>query len=265
MQTLANCMKQKMIEKGASMFVHVSDVEPTQVNNLVSERLLLPKVKSKGGNVEAVHWTLRPGGKFTIPSVDRREGALYVISGRGLLQPRDEEATRGVTLYADMAFWFAKGAFVMSNKGEGEMRVLLVTTTVERDHYEFTRPRMQYFHSAPLRLQAGYVARAMFSTQEIATCGGLRTHAMEVETLSPNYEAALHVDPEEVLYLLRGEGEMETGGKREKIRPGTLVYSPDHIPHGMWNTSNIDNMEYMVIEFNELRKRFSPLISEIAE
>jgi len=246
------------------MFVNVNDVKPTQINDLVLERVLLPKKESKGGNVEAVHWVLLPGGQFTIPSVDRREGALYVISGRGLLQSRDGDATRGVTLYADMAFWFAKGAFVMSNKSEGEMRVLLVTTTVERDHYEFTRPRMQYFHCAPLRLQSGYVARAMFSTQEIATSGGLRTHAMEVETLAPNYEAALHVDPEEVLYVLRGQGEMETGGKREDIGPGTLVYSPDHTPHGLWNTSNIDNMEYMVIEFNELSKRFGPVVSDIS-
>jgi mannose-6-phosphate isomerase-like protein (cupin superfamily) len=245
------------------MFVRVKDVSPRKINDLVLERVMLPRNESRGKNVEAVHWTLQPGGVFTIPLVERREGAFYVISGRGLLQSKGGQATRGVTLYSDMAFWFAKGEFVMSNKGEGEMRIIMVTSTVDRDHYEFTRPRMQYFHSAPLRLQAGYVARAMFSTQEIATCGGLRTHAMEVETLSPNYEAAIHIDPEEVLYVLRGEGEMETGGKREEIGPGTLVYSPDHTPHGLWNKSNVDNMEYMVIEFNELSKRFAPMLSDV--
>jgi quercetin dioxygenase-like cupin family protein len=39
-------------------------------------------------------------------------------------------------------------------------------------------------------------------------------------------------------YVLEGEGEIEIGNEREKVRPDTLVESPKDIPHGLHNTGS---------------------------
>jgi len=241
------------------MHVDIQDVKAKEISEATSERILLPREKSETQQVEVKHWIVGPQGEVEIPSEERFEAAVYVLSGRGLMQG-NRAATRGIILYTDMAVWFAKGGFVLSNSGEGEMRVLMISTKTDREHYKFTRPRMSYFWHAEFRLQAGYHARSFWKNEDLTTAGALRTHGLEVETLAPGYEAAPHTDPEEVLYVVRGEGEILSEGERRKVAAGTLCYQPAGTPHGIWNTSQLDNMEYLVMEFNEASKRYAPLM-----
>jgi len=240
------------------MHVFPSDVEAKQINEGLVERLLLPRDKTASKMVEVKHLTLAPGGEAEVPVDKTLEYVYYVVSGRGLMQG-NRSATRGRILYTDTAVWAPHGGFVLSNSGEGDMRVLLISTRVEGEHYEFSRIRMKNLHNAEVWSLAGYVARPFFKEEDLVIAGALRVHGMDVETLAPGYEAAPHVDPEEVLYVIRGEGEILSEGKRAKVVPGTLCYHPAGTPHGIWNTSRVDEMQYMVIEFEDARRRFAPI------
>jgi mannose-6-phosphate isomerase-like protein (cupin superfamily) len=242
------------------MHVFPERVEAKQVNEGVTERVLLPREQSASKMVEVKHLTLAPRGEADVPVDKGLEYAFYVINGRGLMQGGNRQATRGRILYSDTAVWAPHGGFVLSNSGEGEMRVLLISTKVHGEHYRFSRIRMKNFHHAEVWSLAGYVARPFFKEEDLVIAGTLRVHGMDVETLSPGYEAAPHIDPEEVLYVIRGEGEILSEGKREKVYPGTLCYHEAGTPHGIWNTSNVDEMQYMVIEFEDARERFAPIV-----
>jgi len=241
--------------------VHVfpENVEAKQVNPGLIERTLLPRDASASKMVEVKHLTLSPRGEANVPVDTSLEYAYYVISGRGLMQGGSREATRGRILYTDTAVWAPHGGFVLSNSGEDDMRVLLISTKVNAEHYKFARIRMKDIHQAEVWSLAGYVARPFFKEEDLVVAGTLRVHGMDVETLAPGYEAAPHIDPEEVLYVIRGEGEILSEGVRKPVTPGTLCYHEAGTPHGIWNTSRVDEMQYMVIEFQDASERFAPL------
>ncbi len=239
------------------MHVHLDEVKTHRLSNGVVERCLLPRDKSASGMVEVKHYCLTPEGELEIPADPTLEFAYYVTQGRGLMQG-NRTATRGRILYSDMAVWAAGGGFVLSNSGEAEMRVLIISTKVKGAHYTFARTRMNHFQRAEPWFLAGYIARPFFKEEDMAIAGSLRCHGLDVEALAPGYEASPHEDPEEVLYVLRGEGEILSEGVRKPVKPGTMVYSPAGTPHGIWNTSQVDEMQYMVIEFQDVKDRFQP-------
>ena len=240
------------------MHIFLENVEKRRINNNAVERLLLPREKSASKMVEVKHLAFAPKGEAEIPVDTTLEYVYYVISGRGLMQG-ERTATRGRILYSDTGVWAPHGGFVLSNSGEGEMRVLLISTKVNGEHYRFSRIRMKNFHQAEVWSLAGYVARPLFKEEDLVIAGTLRVHGMDVETLAPGYEAAPHIDPEEVLYVIRGEGEILSEGKREEVHPGTLCYQAAGTLHGIWNTSRVDEMQYMVIEFEDAKERFAPI------
>jgi len=241
--------------------VHVfpENIEAKRINDGATERLMLPRDASASKMVEVRHLTLAPRAEVEIPADKTLEYAYYVISGRGLMQGGSREATRGRILYTDTAVWAPHGGFFLSNSGEDDMRVLLISTKVNGEHYKFSRIRMKNIHQAEVWSLAGYVARPFFKEEDLVIAGTLRVHGMDVETLAPGYEAAPHIDPEEVLYVIRGEGEILSEGVRKPVRAGTLCYHEAGTPHGIWNTSRVDEMQYMVIEFQDAKERFAPL------
>ena len=241
------------------MHVYLEEVDVQERAEGVQERVLLPREKSASGMVEVRHYCLSPVGELEVPVDPTLEYVFYVIQGRGLMQG-SRTATRGRILYTDTAVWAPKGGFVLSNSGEGEMRVLLISTKVRGTHYEFARTRMNHLQRVEPWFLAGYVARPFFKEEDMAVAGSLRCHGLDVETLAPGYEASPHKDPEEVLYVLRGEGEILSEGVRKSVKPGTLVYTPPGTLHGIWNTSRVDEMQYLVIEFQDVKDRFAPIL-----
>ncbi len=45
-----------------------------------------------------------------------------------------------------------------------------------------------------------------------------------------------HEDREQVYLLLQGEGVMQVGEEKEKIKAGDAVFLPVQVPHGFFNT-----------------------------
>jgi quercetin dioxygenase-like cupin family protein len=48
----------------------------------------------------------------------------------------------------------------------------------------------------------------------------------------------IHKDAEEVIYVLKGNGYLTIGNKKENISPGTVGYIPKGKPHSINNTGN---------------------------
>ena len=73
------------------------------------------------------------------------------------------------------------------------------------------------------------------STPEVT--GGERFSAGVVK-LEPGkgHERHTHPDSDEILYVLRGEGEQEVADKTREITAGELVFIPEGVEHGTVNT-----------------------------
>jgi quercetin dioxygenase-like cupin family protein len=59
-----------------------------------------------------------------------------------------------------------------------------------------------------------------------------------VTELDPGKGHDLHTHPEseEILFVLRGEGEQSVDGDRREVTAGDMIYIPADIEHGTWNT-----------------------------
>jgi oxalate decarboxylase/phosphoglucose isomerase-like protein (cupin superfamily) len=73
------------------------------------------------------------------------------------------------------------------------------------------------------------------STPEVT--GGERFSA-GVVTLDPGagHERHTHPDSDEILYVVRGEGEQEVADRTETITAGDMVHVPEGVEHGTLNT-----------------------------
>ena len=81
--------------------------------------------------------------------------------------------------------------------------------------------------------------------------GALRMHALDVQTHAPLANNPAHINPEEIMYVLRGTGEAVTGNSRYEVKPGSLIYAKEGETHGIYSTSPTHPLQYFVLEFIE--------------
>ena len=66
--------------------------------------------------------------------------------------------------------------------------------------------------------------------------------------LKPNEALKLHKTPVDVsFYVLEGDGIVEIGDERQKVRKDQLIFSPAKIPHRLLNESK-SNFRFLVIK-----------------
>jgi len=66
--------------------------------------------------------------------------------------------------------------------------------------------------------------------------------------LKPGEALKRHVTPADVFfYILEGEGEVEIGKESEKVKKDQLIFSPNRIPHRLFNNSD-KNFRFLVIK-----------------
>ncbi|WP_280401414.1 cupin domain-containing protein [Nocardia carnea] len=80
---------------------------------------------------------------------------------------------------------------------------------------------------------------------------------IEWVAFEPGGRAGLHTHShtEEIWFILRGTAEIELDGEKYSVEPGSIVVTPLHSRHALWNTGG-ERIEYIVIEV------FPPEISE---
>jgi mannose-6-phosphate isomerase-like protein (cupin superfamily) len=72
---------------------------------------------------------------------------------------------------------------------------------------------------------------------------------IEWVAFDPGGRAGLHTHThtEEIWFFLRGTAEIELDGERHHVSPGSIVLTPLHSSHAIWNTGD-ERLEYVVIE-----------------
>ncbi len=66
--------------------------------------------------------------------------------------------------------------------------------------------------------------------------------------LKPGEALKKHVTPTDVFfYILEGEGEIEIGKESEKVKKDQLIFSPNRIPHRLFNNSD-NSFRFLVIK-----------------
>lgn len=55
-----------------------------------------------------------------------------------------------------------------------------------------------------------------------------------------------HKDAEQVYFVMQGEGEVQVGEEREKVRAGDVIFLPVNVPHGFYNTGDKVAVVYLI-------------------
>jgi len=102
-----------------------------------------------------------------------------------------------------------------------------------------------------------------FKEEEHAVMGALRMHGVDLQTNPPGYCLPEHRNPEEVVYVLRGEGEAKSGNENHKIKAGSLVYTLEGEIHNVCNTHERLPLQYLVVEFIDHEKMWAERAGKI--
>jgi mannose-6-phosphate isomerase-like protein (cupin superfamily) len=142
------------------------------------------------------------------------------------------------------------------HQGESELRILTTTCKIPRPNFRWAKTRIKNLHEVPITL-GNISVRQLFTEEEHAIMGALRMHAIDVQTNPPMNSLPEHRNPEEIMYFLRGTGEVLCGNEKYNVRPGSLVYIPEGTVHAIFNTSDKFPLQYFVIEFIEQDKMWT--------
>ena len=77
--------------------------------------------------------------------------------------------------------------------------------------------------------------------------GALRMHGVDIQTNTVGVSLPDHRNPEEVMYVLMGQGVAFSDGESYEIGPGSMVYTPEGAIHGIRSVK--ETLQYLVIEF----------------
>jgi oxalate decarboxylase/phosphoglucose isomerase-like protein (cupin superfamily) len=88
------------------------------------------------------------------------------------------------------------------------------------------------------KLEIGGRLKLLFSEKHVFLALGFFEPG---ESMKSHY----HTEPEEIYYVLKGNGEVTVGDSKIEVKPGTAIYIPPGVAHWPKNTGN----ETLVIAF----------------
>jgi quercetin dioxygenase-like cupin family protein len=236
------------------MHINIQDVATESVSEGVTKRVLLQASGDKGQLI-VVHHTLL-GGKVVFRGAER-EFQHYIISGSCLYRGRYIGGDTGIFVPGTSRFGEVS-QHEIRHAGEGELRILSVIYTLPKSNFRWAKPHIKNLNEVEATY-SGMVAHQLFTEEEHMVMGARRMHSVDVQTHSPRVLLPLHKNPEEFGYILRGEGEVESGRERYRVRPGSLVYTSEGEPHSILNTSDSLPLQYVAFEFTEQDKSLNEM------
>jgi len=175
------------------------------------------------------------------------ESCYYLLSGRGSISFSTRPNASRWIIESDTAVWVSSGiAITISNSGEGPFRCLVAyckSTSSQRSRYQVLR-----LSDAPTHHLVGFISKSIFNREALSILGATRCVGIDLETITPLYLLDTHSHDEEILFVLRGKGNVTIKDSDFPIKPGSMVYTGPHLPHSVHNTSR-DNMQYLVFEY----------------
>ena len=227
------------------MHINIADVGGLEITQGVVERTLLRPEQTETSDLTVKHHVLT-GGEIMFVE-DGVEYQHYIISGCALMKGRLLHGDSGVFVPGSSRFGEPhKHGF--AHTGEGKLRILTVIYKTPRPNFRWAKTRVKNLSQVEGRL-GGMFAQQIFTEEEHALMGALRMHSIDVQTHAPGVVLPVHRNPEEFAYILRGTGEVMSGDNRVRVRPGSLVYTEEAVPHAVKNTSEDLPLQYVAFEF----------------
>ena len=224
----------------------IFDVSGKKIAFGVVRRVLLRASQSASGDLEVNHYVLTKGGMLQF-GVENTEYQHYVVSGCAILD--------GKFLHGDSTVFFPSNSkfgelrrHIICHAGEGELRVVTASYRSNRPNFRWAKVRFRNLYQVPVSVGA-IINQQLITEEEHASMGALRMHALDVQTHAPLTVNAEHRNPEEIIYILRGQGKAVSAGRRFSVAPGSLIYSREGDVHAVYNTSRTLSLQYLVLEF----------------
>ena len=227
------------------MHINITDVEAINLAPGVEERVLLRPKQTASGDLTVKHHTLTGGEiAFIEKSVEYQH---YIISGCALMRGRLLHGDTGIFVPGSSRFG-EPHKHVFTHSGEGALRILTVIYKIPRPNFRWAKTRIKNLNQVKGSL-GGMFAQQIFTEEEHALMGALRMHSLDVQTHAPGVVLPIHRNPEEFAYILRGTGEVFSGNDWVRVRPGSLVYTAERVPHAVKNISEELPLQYVAFEF----------------
>lgn len=233
------------------MHLHIDDVKPVETSKGVLERFLLRPEDTKHRNLVVKHFTVGAGGKVSFTD-QNAEYQHYVISGCGNWGRQ--------IVHSDTAIFVPgnKVPTTIAQAGETELRLITHIYKAPKPYFRWAKARaFNLYQSQYVTLSPSVIGQQLITEEQHAISGAYRMHALDVQTNAPLNELPAHTNPEETMYFLRGEGEALSEGVRQKVRPGSFVYTPLDVEHAIYNTHKTLPLQYFVLEYIEQDKAWT--------
>jgi quercetin dioxygenase-like cupin family protein len=230
-----------------NMHINIEDISGKEIKPGVIERVLVRADQSIPGGFSTKHYTLQKGDvTFEEPDVEYQH---YIITGCALFGSRLLHSETAIFVPGSRRFGEPR-KHRFTQAGESELRILTLTYKIPRPNHRWAKTRVKNLYQVE-GILGNMFAQQLFTEEEHALIGALRFHSFDIQTHSPGIMLPMHKNPEEIAYILRGTGEVIAGDKSYKVRPGSLVYTPEGIAHAVKNTSEIKPLQYIATEFIE--------------
>jgi len=235
------------------MHVNIEDVEGIKVSEGVVERTLLSRDQSTPGGLAVNHYVV--SSEEIVFGEENVEYQHYIISGCGRMGSRLVHGE--TTIFVPGAQrWDKVRKHTIAHEGEGELRVITASYKTNRKNFRWAKTRVKNLYQTTPNI-SNIVNQQLITEEEHAIMGALRMHALDVQTHAPLANNPVHINPEEIMYVLRGTGEAVSGKQRYKVKPGSLIYASEGVDHGIYNTSAEYPLQYLVLEFIEHDKAWT--------
>ena len=235
------------------MHININDVEGKQIAPGIIERKLLKRKQTTPGGLEVTHHILTSGELvFDEQSVEYQH---YIVSGCARMGGKFVHSETAIFVPGNSRFG-EKHRHVIAHAGENELRIVTASYKLPRLNFRWAKTRSKNLYQAPMSL-GNIINQQLITEEEHAVMGALRMHALDIQTHPPMMVNPEHKNPEEIMYILRGEGRAVCNEDNYMVHPGSLVYSREGDVHGVYNTSDKLPLQYFVLEFIEHDKMWT--------
>lgn len=229
------------------MHINIKYVEGKEISLGVVERELLSRDQSSPGGLAVHHYVLTQGE--LVFGEENTEYQHYIISGCGRMGGRLVHGETAIFVPGAQR-WGKVRHHSIAHEGEGELRIITASYDTGRQNFRWAKTRVKNLYETRANI-SNIVNQQLITEEEHAVMGALRMHALDVQTHAPLANNPAHINPEEIMYVLRGTGEAVSGDSRHQVSPGSLIYAREGETHGIYNTSSTQPLQYFVLEFIE--------------
>jgi len=236
------------------MHVNIDDVHAKEIALGVMERVLLRDDQSKPGGLSVKHHVLTKGGQvvFEDPLTEYQH---YIVQGCAA-----QGSPNGDLIHQESALFVPgneRAKHILAHAGEGEVRILTMSYKLPSSAFTWAKSRIKNLFQVPQyhssRQVVGYTQ--IFTEGENSMIGALRMNGLAVQTCTGGIKVPDHRNPEEIMYVLKGEGEVLSEPDTHKVRDGSLVYTPEGNLRGIHNTHERLPLQYIIAQFVDRDKK----------